>query len=868
MKVSRNWLQEYLDFELPPIDELVQKIGSQLGAVEEVTDLSKQYQGIAIVKVVSCQPHPDADKLKICKIDDGMVIKDVERDNDDLVQVVCGALNVDENLMVTWIPPGATVPNTFGEAEPFILEAREIRGQKSNGMLASGKELAIGDSHEGLLLLDVQSNSHRIKEGDVSFEEALNNYHDVPNIKPGDDFAEVYRLNDYIIEIENKMFTHRPDCFGILGVAREIAGIFGKPFTSPAVYLKPKTALVDNSTKLLEIRNELPELVPRFVAQVFEQITIGPSPVWMQTYLSRVGIRPINNIVDITNYFMVLTGQPLHAYDLDKLKAIDNAERATLVIRHPKEQEKLTLLSGKEIEPQASTIMIASATKLIGIGGVMGGSETEVDEHTKNIVLECAQFDMYSIRRTSMANGLFTDAVTRFSKGQSPLQNDRIVAWAQGQIICDSGAIPSDLIDNNNLDQDVRERDSLFPSLSITPEFINSRLGIDISAEKITSLLKNVEFEFASNESSDKTNTLKVLAPFWRTDIELPEDIVEEVGRLYGFDKLPLELPKRDLSPSQKNDLFELKAKLRSILATAGANELLTYSFVHGDLLQKVGQDSTQAYQLSNALSPDLQYYRLSLTPSLLEKVHPNIKAGFENFALFELGKTHIVGQETDGIPTEFERLAFVITADEKALKNIGGAAYYSVKKYLDQIFDKLGLVNEVSFDKLDVEDIDQATKYYDLGRAATIRIGDIIIGRIGEYKASVRRELKLPNFIAGFEIDLTPLKQFRAAKKYRPLSRFPKVTQDITLKVSADLAYQKLLDFLTTEINKQVPSNSVSKLETIDIYQNESDKDHKNITFRITITANDRTLTDKEVSKVLDNIADKARTQISAERI
>jgi phenylalanyl-tRNA synthetase beta chain len=316
MKVSRNWIQQYLDFDLPSNDELVKKIGAQLGAVEEVRDLSEQYKGIVIAKVVSCKPHPNADKLKLCLIDDGNTVASVERNTDGYVQVVCGAPNAAEGLFVAWLPPGATVPSTAHDQEPFRLEAREIRGEKSNGMLASAKELAIGDSHDGILILDVQYTSESKKPAtDVSFSEALTNYITTPNIKPGDDFAKTYKLDDTIIEIENKMFTHRPDCFGMLGVAREIAGILGHEFRSPDIYRKPKTVPGEDTSKSLIIHNELPELVPRFVAQVFDNVRIGPSPVWMQTMLSRVGIRPISNIVDITNYFMVLTGQPLHAYD-------------------------------------------------------------------------------------------------------------------------------------------------------------------------------------------------------------------------------------------------------------------------------------------------------------------------------------------------------------------------------------------------------------------------------------------------------------------------------------------------------------------------------------------------------------------------
>ncbi|HEY1064347.1 MAG TPA: phenylalanine--tRNA ligase subunit beta, partial [Candidatus Saccharimonadales bacterium] len=601
MKVSVNWIRKYLDFDLPATDELVARIGAQLGEVEEVVDFGAKYRGAVLVNVVECSKLENSDHLQLCFIDDGGATENVTRREDGLVQVVCGAPNVAAGVTVVWLPPGVTVPSTY-DTDPFVLEARELRGTVSNGMLASPKELALGDSHDGLLLLDGEH-------------------------KPGTSLIEAFDLNDQIIDIENKMFTHRPDCFGQLGVAREVAGILGKPFTSPDEYLTPSSATATGGLQL-EVRNDVPELVPRFITETFENITIGPSPVCMQTYLVRAGIRPINNVVDITNYFMLLTGQPSHAYDYDKVAALSGGEGAVLVVRHPRKDEQLTLLSGKTITPRDEAIMIATDKQAIGLGGVMGGADTEVDASTKNIILEVATFDMYSIRRTSMAHGLFTDAVTRFNKGQSPLQNDRVAAMLRSQLMHDAGATPAGLHDLNT----TGDATSVHPTVQVTPEFINARLGLSLSGEEMQQLLTNVEFTVGLEGS-----TLSVAAPFWRTDIETREDVVEEIGRLYGFDKLPLELPKRDITPAPEHPLLAQKSAIRDSLSRAGANEVLTYSFVHGNLIDKASQKREHAYKISNALSPDLQYYRLSALPSLLDKVHPNIKAGYDEFALFEL---------------------------------------------------------------------------------------------------------------------------------------------------------------------------------------------------------------------------------------
>lgn len=838
MKIDLNTIKWFLDFDLPPVDKLLEKIGAQLGEVEAVTELGKKYQGIVVAKVVSCDKHPDADKLHVCKIDDGGVVKDVERGSDGLVQVVCGAPNVREGLLVAWLPPGVTVPESVGK-EPFVLEVRDIRGQKSNGMLASPKELALWDSHEGILEL----------EGDH---------------QPGTDFAEVFGLkDDYLIDIENKMFTHRPDCFGFMGVARELAGIQNQLFKSPDWYIvNPKFPAQEGSELKLEVKNELPKLVPRFTAIAISDVQVGPSPVWLQGYLATIGQKSINNIVDYTNWYMLETGQPLHAYDYDKVKALSDGEAAVITVRQPKASEKIKLLNGKEIEPGSADIMIASDKQLIGVGGVMGGSDTEVDADTKNIILECATFDMYAVRRTSMAHGLFTDAVTRFTKGQSPLQNLAVLARITEEICQHAGGqVASPVIDDNHLDKAVIDRGSLQAPVKVSAGFINDRLGLKLSADNIQHLLRNVEFKV-----DVVGEELVVTAPFWRTDIELPEDIVEEVGRLRGYDQLPLELPKRDLTPASKDSLLTLKSQIRQRLAKAGANEVLTYSFIHGDLLDKTGQDRAKAFQLSNALSPDLQYYRISPMPSLLDKVHANLRAGYDEFALFELSKMrntdHI--DDNEGLPSEMEFTALVVAAADKLHK--AGAPYYQVRQFLTEL---AGLPLEFKPVGEDMQHY-PVVQPYNLDRAALVNIkGGDFLGIIGEFKPSVSRALKLPKYCAGFELDTLVLQAaFDQANNYAPLPRFPKVLQDITLQVPAELSYQELFDFAEEELAKLQPKNTLPTLSPIDIYQKDDDAKHKNVTLRLSIASYERTLTDAEVNKLLDSLSAATKAKLDAERV
>lgn len=837
MKVSLNWVKQFTDVYMS-VDDLVKKIGAQLGAVEEVIDLGEKYKGIIVAEVVSCEKHPNADKLSVCRLDDGGKVQNIERDKNGHIQVVCGAPNVRVGLKVAWLPPGSIVPSTV-DKDPFVLGARELRGVVSNGMIASAHELAIGDDHSGIVELDTPA-------------------------APGADFAEAYELNDYIIDIENKMFTHRPDCFGILGVAREVAGIQGITFQSPGWYKAPLDRIKPGSDKIaLDIRNEAKDLVPRFMAVALSDVKMGPSPLIVQTYLARVGLKPINNIVDVTNYIMYLTGQPTHAYDADKLRGVSGVDGTVkLETRMSRKGDTLKLLNGKEVELQDdSTILITSGDVPVGIGGVMGGADTEVDENTRSIVLECANFNMYSVRRTSMKYGLFTDAVTRFNKGQSPLQNDVVTEEAVATLqYVTGGHVSSEVID-------IKHDISQMQPVTVTDEFINIRLGLQLKADEMAKLLANVEFE-----TKVRGHEMTITPPFWRTDIEIPEDIVEEIGRLYGFDHLPVRLPKRTIRPVERNQLLNLKSTIRNVLAKAGANEVLTYNFVHGNLLDKVGQSRDDAYQLSNALSPDLQFYRTSLTPSLLDRVHGNIKAGYQEFVIFEIGKSHIKGQQDRGepeVPMEFSAVSLVFAADEKAAKQYKGAAFYHANKYLEALASGCGvkISREPFTDELIRNNpaLAHAAAPYELSRSAVLRDANgTAFGVIGEFKQSLTKSLKLPAYSAGFELGLRALVSHDNSV-YRPLSRFPKTTQDISLRVNADTSYGTINSVLESELSELADERMLLDFEPLDIYEKAGDK---HFTFRLTAAHYDKTLKAAEVNQLLDQLAAKAKEKLGAERI
>ncbi|MDQ3064911.1 MAG: phenylalanine--tRNA ligase subunit beta [bacterium] len=821
MKVSLNLAQEFSNVDLKSIPryELLKRIGAQLGAVEEVIDWAPKFEGAMIVRVVSCDKHPNADKLSVCRIDDGGVRNHIDRGEDGLIQVVCGAPNVHADMFAVWLPVGTVVPATR-EADPFMLTAREIRGVISNGMLASANELGISDDHSGIV--------------DIALADAGR------QPVPGEPLTSYFGLDDFVIECENKMFTHRPDCFGNLGVARELSGISGLRFESPDWY-KQDPEFESKDFSPIEVRNEISELVPRFMAVIMRNIAVKPSPFWLQATLARVGIKPINNVVDVTNYVMHLTGQPLHAFDFDKLKSVSN--EPSLRPRKSKKGEKLTLLGQKEIILTGEEIVIATDKQAVALAGVMGGAETEVDESTKNIVIECATFDMYSIRRTSMRFGLFTDAVTRFNKGQSPHQNARVLAYAMKKMQeLASAEQASNVFDKGFKNVPIKP-------LEVTGKYINDRLGSEMVPAEIAKYLQNVEFE-TDIVDDPKGAKIVVHPPFWRMDIEQPEDVVEEIGRLHGFDKLPVELPLRSSKPAAKNKLVNFKQQLRLNLKQAGANEVLTYSFMHGDLMRNTNTDPDRwAYHIRNAISPDLQYYRTSLIPSLLIKLHPNIKAqaGLDNnqFALFEIGKAHVIDQKSNGLPLQMERLALAVVADDKTARiHQFGSAYYLAKKYLDFITD-----NQAVYTPLDNIEYPISAPYQQ-GRSANVAVGGEVLGVIGEFSVIVRKKLKLPDFSAGFELDIEALQKYIKPKSYQTLPQFPGTWQDFTQELPLGVTLQDFQDKFSAALSRT--QGHVYEVEPVNIFQPEG-SNLKRVTLRVSVHHPGRTLTTAEVTERLE---------------
>lgn len=817
MIISVNWLKQFTDIDVST-SELATLIGARLVEIEEVIELGKKYEGVIIAKVAECNKLEGSDHLNVTKIDDGGVMVDVERDENGLVQVVCGAPNVRAGILVAWLPPNSTVPESFNDKEPFVLGARKLRGVMSNGMLASAKELDLFDDHEGILEVDVDA-------------------------APGTKFAEAYQLDDQLLDIENKSLTHRPDTFGIIGFAREVAAIQGKAFQTPPwlAATQPEYGQATGAIETPSVTIDIPELSARYQAVVLSEADgSAVSPLSIQAYLARVGVRPISAIVDVTNYLMMVTGQPLHAFDYDKLIAL-NGGKADIHVRAGKPGESLELIDGRTVELSDNDIVIANGDTVVALAGAMGGRSTEIDSTTKNIILESATFNLYNLRNTQMRHGIFSEAITRFTKGQPAQLTAPVLAAAVRLLQESAGAVRVSEVADTLTD---------FPApvqIEVSIDAINSTLGSKFAVADVVDTLQNVEFTVAIN---DDGTAIVSTVPFWRSDVHIAEDIIEEIGRLNGFDTIEPTLPKRDFTAVSPDSFDQLRAAIRRTLVRAGANEVLNYSFVHGDLLKRANLQPDNSYRITNSISPDLQYYRQTLTPSLLNLVHTNIKAGFDQFALFELNKVHAksAGMTDDDVPIELDRVGLVIASRQQET-----VAYYQAKKTLDYLATSLGLKFE--YKPLPVSTsllIAQPFEYRRSARIIDVKSG-MAIGVIGEYKKAVAKGFKLPGYAAGFELLGEGL--VRATDKvvpgYQASSRYPSTSRDICFRVDQNVSYASIIDALQADMFEE----ATVVVEPIDIYQADNDQ-VKNVTIRLNLTPYGQTLTGEDVKKIVDKLS------------
>ncbi len=832
MIISLNWLKKYVDIDLEPA-ALVDLIGTRLVEVEGVQPLGEKYQDVVAAQVILAQKMEGSDHLWQVLIDDGDTVDGVERDSDGYVQVVCGAPNLKSGMMVAWLPPGATIPATFDNPNPIILDSRKLMGVKSHGMIASAEELDLYDEHDGILELDQA-------------------------IKPGTYLKDVFELDDYLLDIENKSLTNRPDTFGLIGFAREVAGIQHKPFKTPAWLLQP---LAPKSLKFGESLNVVPtvaidsaEAASNYQLIVVDgNFTAAKTPQGIQSYLARVGVRPVNPIVDATNYMMLLTGQPLHAFDYDKLVEVAGGV-PEMKVRFARPGEILETIDGRTLTLTEEDVVVAANDHVVALAGAIGGKETAVDETTKSVALESATFNLYKLRGTQMRHGVFSEAITRFTKGQ-PVNQAAPVLLATIALMDEWGDVST-----------VSELSHTQPAVPVNEPIeldlveLNQVLSSQLDVATVKQLLQNTEFTV-----KDRGDRLIVSAPWWRPDIKIKEDLIEEVGRLRGYDNIETSLPLRSFKPVSRDQFSLFKQQIRQVLQAAGENEVLSYSFVPRKLLDWAHQDFANAYKIVNSISPELEYYRLSIMPSLLKIARMNLKQGYDNFGLFELNKVHALsrGITDDAVPKEGYNLANIIYNKHGS----GGAPYYQAKYILEYLMKNLNI--ELAYMPLDLKENNQSMfAPYEEKRSAMLKHKQTgaLVGVVGEFKKAVLKNFKLPEGVAGFQLDLIKLFDiYNTTSKvtYQPISKYPKVQRDFCFQVPKNLSHQKIYDVIINQLAQEEDSLD-SRVETLDIYA-EKGKESKNVTFRVVLQPHHHTLAEEDIKRISDSLKRAAHEKVGA---
>ena len=787
MRISLNWLKKYVDIKVSD-EELVRLIGARLVEVEGVIDETHKYDNIFVAKVESCEKIPDT-HLTLCKINVGNIeVKNVPK-SEGLVQVMCGAPNVHEGMLAAWIAPGAVVPASVHEDAPFVIGKRTMLSKyDSYGMLAAADELDLGIDHEGIIEIDPEM------------------------AKPGETFADVFELKDQILDIENKSLTHRPDCFGVIGFAREVAGILGQPFKEPAFltfetvfeegFLESTDTGVRKKGTKIKIEIESADICPRYTCaqiKIIDPLAKNKYFSIVDTLLAKSGMHSISKIVDVTNYLMLLTGQPLHAFDYDKFNKVGKTTDPKIIVRLAKEGEEISLLDGSVLKCTNDDILITSNNVPVGLAGAMGGANTMIDENTKNVLLESATFSLYNLRKTQMAHGIFSEAITRFTKGVPATGTLNVLAEA----IKEMNGKPIDM-------NDVWPSYTIPKAIKISVDEINGLLGTQYDEALIVKTLKNVGFMIEK-----KGKNIVVSKPIWRTDIHIKEDVIEEVGRLLGYDNIAPVLPLH--LTAERNPVFVLRKRIRELMERYGASEVLTYSFVSGRLLEKAGLDTKNSYRIVNSISPELQYIRQSIVPSLLDKTYMNEKLPVDKFAIYEMNAIYRkeLGMDEENVPVEKHSLGFVV-----AERKNNETAFYKAKKYVTKIFEELDIA--VDFVPMQGRRVRVEEKPFEPKRSAEIMAQGEYIGVVGEFRNSVKAEFKLAPYAAGFEIDMDYLLEHTGHRKIVEFGN--KKHEDLT--VTTDKSYAEALK----KVQKENPD---AKITPGVIYQAEGQKT-RNITFHI----------------------------------
>ena len=800
MKTTLSWINDYVDIKDVSVKEFVDKMTYTGSKVERVSNLGEDISGVVVGKIIELEKHPDADKLQVSKVDIGK----------EIIQVVTGAQNVKVGDYIPVATVGATLPNDIK------IKKGKLRGVDSFGMMCSTHELNLtkddfpNAADDGIFILE-------------------------DNLPLGEDVKKIFNIDETVVEFE--ITSNRVDCFSIIGLAREAAAIFDKKLQHPKINIKEASEKTNDNISVEVLNNDY---CKRYTSRVIKNVKVGESPKWLKDRLKGVGLRPINNIVDITNFVMMEMGQPMHAFDLSKIAG------SKLIVRNANEGEKIITLDDVERKLSNDMLVIADTEKALAIAGIMGGVDSGISNETTDVVLECANFDNAKVRLASKKLGLRSDSSSLFEKGLN-IDNLILALNRAASLISEiaGGEVLEGIIDSNKKEVSLK-------ILTLDSKRINKLLGTDIPEKEMFNILRKLEFIVNEEEKT-------ILVPSFRSDIENTADIAEEVARIYGYNNIKSTLLE-NVTPTAggKTKLQKVEDKIKEVLISNGLNEILTYTFTSPKVFEKLENNSllNNAWYINNPLGEDYSVMRTTPVPEMLTALALNHSKRNEKAHLFEISKVFIKTEEKKE-PVEMEMI------------NIGmynNVDFYDLKGIVEEIFNELKIRDYEFLPCSDDETMDYllATNksMFHPGRCADVLVNGKVIGRIGEVHPIVAKNFKCPERTYIGVLSKKALGDVaKDREEYKKLPKFPAISRDISFVLPADVMIKQVEDIL-----KQRGGKMLESFKLFDVYTGKQvGEGLKSVAYSLSFRASDRTLTDEEVAKTMKKIIDGLERNLNA---
>ena len=796
MLISLNWLKQYIDLDGIEINEMENSLTMIGQEVEKIEIAGSNLENVVTAKIIEKEMHPDSDHLTVCKVDNGK----------EILQIVCGASNHKAGDKVVLAQIGAKL------SEDFVIKKGKIRGKESCGMLCSEVELGIGSDKDGIIILP----------------------EDAPVGVP---FKDYLGINDTVFELE--ITPNRPDCLSHIGIARELSAYYGKELKYPETEIKNE--IEEKTSDNVKVTIEDSNLSRRYVTRILKNVTVKESPKWLKERIESVGLRSINNIVDVSNFILMEMNHPNHVFDLDKIEGNE------IKVKSAVKGDKLVTLDEQERELEDGDIVISDSKKILALGGVMGGLDSEVTDNTKNILLEVAQFNPQNVRKTSRRLTLSSDSSYRFERGIDVEDSIKVINRLANLI----QEVAGGEILNGYVDVYPVPHENKVAELNF--ERLNRFVGKVIPREKVIEILRNLEIDV-----KDNGETLTLTAPSYRGDLELEQDYFEEVIRMYGFDNIENILPRVDINKNSTLDTTKLTDRVKTICASVGLKEVINYSFIPKDALQKLkftGVSEDKLIDISNPITEDFVTMRPTLLYSLIKNAKDNMNRNVSNIRFFEVSRTF---EKAEELAKEDIKVGIILAGEnDKTLWNPKPVHYdfYDLKGIVEEIFSKL------KFQSFSIKRSVQ-TEFHP-GRSADVFVGKEYIGSFGEIHPDVLENFGLNKktvLVAEFNIELIK-KYINKPFVYQGIVKYPAVPRDLALVMNENILVGDVLKTIE-KIDKKV-----EKVELFDIYQGIGvEPGKKSVAISILLRDDSKTLEEKEINDIIDKILAKMKKDYMAE--